>query len=259
MHATRSTQAAPLAALFVSDIHLSPALPLTTAAFLRFLAQHGAGAKRLYLLGDLFEYWVGDDDLDDPYHQTIVCALQQLAAHGTELFWIGGNRDFLIGSAFALATSMQLLPEPSVIVAGAQRIIICHGDAACTDDLDYMRFRSMVRSSAWQAQFLAQDLATRKQLVAGMRNNSKAEQAQKEMAIMDVNPAAITAVFDACACDTMIHGHTHRPALHEQDGRRRYVLADWDCDNAPARGGWIAIDETGTISRHHLDGSVISA
>jgi len=254
-----STQAL---ALFASDVHLQAAMPNTLAAFLAFLEGPARTAPQLYLLGDLFEYWAGDDDLDDPLNREVAAALAQLAQEGHEIFWIGGNRDFLIGPAFAARAGMTLLDDPTVVRIGKQDIVLTHGDAQCTDDHDYMAFRAMVRNAAWQQAFLARPLAERKQIIAGMRVQSQAAQRNKSYEIMDVNQDAIAALFAATQTRVMIHGHTHRPACHvtpAADGaRRRYVLPDWDLDGpGPARGGWIAIDAGGHISRHGLDGAVI--
>lgn len=248
-----------LVALFVSDIHLSPALPETTSTFLTFLKQTAPQAKQLYILGDLFEYWVGDDDVADEYNQKIVSTLKALAESGVELFWIAGNRDFLVGSIFAEATGAQPLPDPCIVSIAGHNIIICHGDAQCTDDIDYIKFRSMVRNPEWQKQFLSKPLSERKLIVQSMRMNSKTEQAQKDSNIMDVNSDAIAKLFDASACNIMIHGHTHRPARHTALGKYRYVLPDWniDTDKDKHRGGWLGVFEDGKIILSDLNGQEI--
>ncbi|NRR30634.1 UDP-2,3-diacylglucosamine diphosphatase [Oxalobacteraceae bacterium] len=244
-------------ALFISDLHLQPAHPRTTEAFFDFLARHAAGAQQLYLLGDLFEYWAGDDDSSDPYHQSIISALRRVSDGGTAIYWIAGNRDFLVGSDFAAAAGLSLLPEIHVTEIAGQRIVLLHGDAQCTEDTGYMTFRAQVRQPAWQQQFVAMPLAQRKAIIAGMRENSRKEQSGKSYEIMDVTQAAIAQVFADTGCRLMIHGHTHRPALHQVDGTRRYVLPDWEPEATPPRGGWIAIDASGAIRRHSLDGSII--
>ena len=241
-------------ALFVSDIHLSPSLPKTTRAFLNFLAVQGTKTEQLYILGDMFEYWVGDDDIHDKYNAEVVQSLHKLTAAGVQLFWIAGNRDFLIGEDFAAATGVRLLQDPSVITVAGKKIAICHGDAQCTDDIAYMQFRAQVRAMEWQRNFLALPLTQRKTIVQGMRESSKMQQSQKELSIMDVNPSAIAQLFASTGCHYLIHGHTHRPALHEHEGQYRYVLPDWDCDEAHPRGGWISIDEHGKIHRINLSG-----
>ena len=240
-------------ALLISDLHLQPSHPRTAEAFLRFLAERAVKARQLYLLGDLFEYWAGDDDLAEPFHQRIVDAIREVSAAGVAVFWIAGNRDFLVGQQFADAAGLTLLAEPHVITVAGQRIALVHGDAQCTDDLKYMEFRAMVRQPAWQQHFLAMPLAQRKAIIAGMRDGSREAHTAKSYAIMDVTAEAVSALHAATGADIIIHGHTHRPALHEADGKRRYVLPDWELDATPTRGGWIAIDADGSISRHDLN------
>lgn len=239
-------------ALFVSDLHLSAQMPKTAAAFFRFLDEEAAKVRRLYLLGDIFEYWAGDDDLDDPFNRKVVDALRALSHKGVALYWVAGNRDFLVGDAFAKATGMTLLPDPNVAVIGGQRVLLLHGDAQCTDDKDYMEFRSQVRNPAWQTAFLAKPLVERKMIIEGMREGSRDAQREKSMAIMDVNQSAIAKLFDAHQVDIMIHGHTHRPASHREAHRVRHVLSDWDCEGDVVRGGWIAADSTGQLQVHTL-------
>jgi UDP-2,3-diacylglucosamine hydrolase len=249
--------AAPAAALFISDLHLQQAHPRTAAAFLEFLSRHAAFARSLYLLGDIFEYWAGDDDLDEPFNRRIVDAIGALSDAGVAVFWIAGNRDFLAGAGLAQAAGMAMLDEPHVAVIGGQRIVLVHGDAQCTDDVKYMEFRAMVRQPAWQAQFLALPLAQRKNIIAGLRSASREQQGDKSYEIMDVAPLAVAQVFASTASDTMIHGHTHRPALHAANGKRRFVLPDWELDVEPVRGGWIAVDDAGVITRHGTDGAIL--
>jgi UDP-2,3-diacylglucosamine hydrolase len=244
-------------ALFISDLHLQASHPRTANAFFRFLAERAAHAERLYLLGDIFEYWAGDDDLDEPFNRTVIDALRRLSAGGTAVYWLGGNRDFLVGPAFAQAAGLTLLPEPHVATIGGRDIILVHGDAQCTDDAKYMAFRAQVRDPAWQRQFLAMPLAQRKTIIAGLREGSRAAHAEKSYEITDVAPTAVAALHADNGTDVIIHGHTHRPALHEAGGRRRYVLPDWELDEAPVRGGWIAITEDGRILRCDLDGHTL--
>jgi len=244
-------------ALFVSDLHLQASHPVTAAAFLRFLAERAAAAQQLYLLGDLFEYWAGDDDIADPFHLTIISAIRAVADAGIAVFWIAGNRDFLVGQGFADAAGLTLLHEPHVLDVAGQRVALVHGDAECTLDTGYMTFRAQVRDPAWQQQFLALPLAQRKSIIAGLREGSRDAHTMKADAIMDVTPAAIAALHAATGAATIIHGHTHRPALHAAGATRRFVLPDWELDAAPERGGWIAIDAAGAITRHALDGTTI--
>jgi UDP-2,3-diacylglucosamine hydrolase len=245
-------------ALFVSDLHLQASHPITAAAFLRFLAERAVAAQQLYLLGDLFEYWAGDDDIAAPFHRTIIAALRAVSDAGTAVFWIAGNRDFLVGQGFADAAGLTLLQEPHVIEIAGQRIALVHGDAECTMDTNYMAFRAQVRQPAWQQQFLALPLAQRKGIIAGLREGSREAHTMKSEAIMDVTPAAIDALHVATSAATIIHGHTHRPALHLDGVRRRFVLPDWELDAAPERGGWIALDSAGCIQRYDLQGNALA-
>jgi len=244
-------------ALFVSDLHLQASHPVTAATFLRFLSERAAAAQQLYLLGDLFEYWAGDDDIADPFHHQIISALRALSDAGVAVFWIAGNRDFLVGQGFADAAGLTLLQEPHVIDVAGQRIALVHGDAECTDDSAYMAFRAQVREPAWQQQFLAMPLAQRKNIIAGLREGSREAHTMKSDAIMDVTPSAIAALHAATGTDTLIHGHTHRPALHIDGTRRRFVLPDWELDAPPERGGWIAVDNTGSIRRYDVQGNAL--
>ena len=246
-------------ALFISDLHLQEAHPRTTQAFYDFLNTHARHAKQLYLLGDLFEYWAGDDDLETPYNQRIVDALRQISDADVEVFWIAGNRDFLVGQSFAQAAGLTLLSDPFVATIAGRRVALAHGDAQCTDDLGYMAFRAQVRNPQWQQQFLSLPLTQRKTIIAGARDESRKEQQNKSMDIMDVNQQAIAALFAETGTDTLIHGHTHRPALHVNNAvgvtLSRYVLSDWDYDAITPRGGWILIDSDGVIRRFDHDGS----
>ena len=246
-----STPARTLA-LFISDLHLQESHPRTLDAFFRFLEEHARHTRQLYLLGDIFEYWAGDDDLDTPFNARIIGALRSLADSGVALFWMAGNRDFLVGQGFADAAGLTLLQEPHVVDVKGQRIALVHGDAECTLDTKYMAFRAMVRQPAWQAQFLAMPLSPRKAIIAGMREGSRDAHTPKSYEIMDVTPDAVEAVFDATGAGVLIHGHTHRPALHRHGERLRYVLPDWELDAEPPRGGWIAVEEDGALTRHAI-------
>lgn len=236
-------------ALFVSDVHLSDTLPQTTEYFLNFLSNHAINTEHLYLLGDLFEYWAGDDDCEDDYNQKIITALRTLSDYGVKIFWIAGNRDFLVGEGFAQETGVELLHDPTELYFEESHLIISHGDALCTDDTNYMAFRAMVRQPEWQSAFLAKPLAERKAIILGMRKASSAEQQNKSMAIMDVNRLAVSALHQQYPGATLIHGHTHRNAIHQEGKSLRYVLPDWDCDHSESkRGGWLRLD-----SHHQLE------
>ena len=260
-----STAPQKLLALFVSDVHLQESMPGTTAAFLNFLQSHAIRAQQLYVLGDLFEYWAGDDDLNTPFHRSVVDALRVVSDAGTMIFWIAGNRDFLISKEFADAAGATILQDGSVIELAGRAIVLAHGDAQCTDDVDYIAFRQQVRQAGWQQKFLAQPLAQRKAIIDGMRKQSRAAQRSKAQQIMDVNPIAIDRLFAESGTRCMIHGHTHRPAVHvtghDEQEQLRMVLQDWDCDGDDAgsrRGGWIGIAFDGTVSRFDYDGVVLN-
>jgi UDP-2,3-diacylglucosamine hydrolase len=242
-------------ALFISDLHLQESHPRTAEAFFDFLVERAVYADALYLLGDIFEYWAGDDDLGTPFNAAVAAALRRVADTDVKIYWMAGNRDFLAGQGFADAAGLTLLPEPHVTTFAGMRVALVHGDAECTGDTKYMAFRAQVRDPAWQQQFLAMPLSQRKAIIAGLREGSRAAHTEKSYEIMDVAPDAVAALHEATGADVIIHGHTHRPALHRNGQRRRYVLPDWELDEDPVRGGWIAIRADGDITRHALDGT----
>lgn len=217
---------------FISDLHLCASRPRITALLLEFLGGTARGAQALYVLGDLFEYWAGDDDLDDLFHRDICAAFRALTESGTPIALIHGNRDFLLGERFAAASGMQLLKDPTEIDLYGQRALLTHGDALCTDDVAYQSFRSQVRDPAWQASFLALPLAERKAQIEALRMRSESEKSMKAEAIMDVNDDAVRDLLREHGHPAwLIHGHTHRPASHVvRDGEHvttRWVLGDW--------------------------------
>ena len=230
--------------LFISDLHLKPEAPQLVDILDNLLRGPASDAQSLYVLGDLFEAWPGDDDLGDPFNAPIVAAFRALSDGGVQLFFQHGNRDFLLGDAFAAATGGRLLPEEIVVEAGGMRTLLLHGDQLCTDDAAYQQFRAQVRNPSWQKQMLAQPLAARKALARQMREGSDLAKSGKSMDIMDVNAEAVAAAFRRHGVDRMIHGHTHRPAVHrhEVDGRscERIVLADWR-----DRGAYLRVDAHG--------------
>lgn len=210
--------------------------------FLDFLVGPAREAAHLTILGDLFDYWAGDDDLTDPFNAHIITALRELSDHGVTVEFMAGNRDFLISEAFAKAARLNLLPDPVVRDIGGVKTLLTHGDALCTDDADYQRFRAQVRDPAWQAAFLARPLADRKHEIEALRARSETEKKAKPMAIMDVNTAAVSAALSEHGAQAMIHGHTHRQGQHDHAGRTRWVLGDWHDDRgnalACAPDGW---------------------
>lgn len=221
-----------MSTLFVSDLHLDPERPDITALFGRFLDGEARGADALYILGDLFEAWVGDDDPSEA-GAFVAERLRALAEAGVPAYFIRGNRDFLLGDAYAARCGMTLLDDPTVVDLHGTPTLLLHGDLLCTDDAAYQQFRAQTRDPQWQAQFLAQPLAGRLAFAAQARAASQArygELVAKGMAetIGDVAPATVQAWFERFGVRRMIHGHTHRPAFHDEGhGRTRIVLGDW--------------------------------
>lgn len=216
---------------FISDLHLCEARPRTTEAFIAFLAGEARHSDRLFILGDLFEYWIGDDDIPAP-GLDVAAALTDLRAHGVQSYFMAGNRDFLLGPDFARLAGLTPIDDPCLVVCGAHRLLLMHGDTLCTDDLAYQAFRRQVRHPAWQADFLARPSAERRALAAQARAQSRQATADKRDEIMDANPEAVRAAFEAAGWPVIIHGHTHRPAEHRHDwaGRSltRWVLPAWE-------------------------------
>ena len=216
---------------FISDLHLCPSRPAATELFLSFLAGPATRADALYILGDLFEYWAGDDHLSDPFNARVCAAIKGIANLGIAVFFLAGNRDFLVGEDFAHACGARLLREPLIIEIAGKPVLLVHGDTLCTDDVDYQNFRAMVRAPQWRSDFLSRPLAERIAVIEGLRERSTVEKQRKSMALMDTNNAAVTAAFREHGVTRMIHGHTHRLARHEHsvDGKtcQRWVLGDW--------------------------------
>jgi UDP-2,3-diacylglucosamine hydrolase len=220
-----------LRALFISDLHLSEDRPAANERFFEFLERDAQGAHALYVLGDLFEYWIGDEDLGTPFNGVVAGFFRRLTAQGTKLFLMHGNRDFLLGERFCAAAGSVLLKDPWAGEIGAEKILLMHGDTLCTDDLDYQNWRETARSAQWQREFLAQPLAERRAAVQGLREKSKEVIQAKPADIMDVNENAVREAFRRHGVSRLIHGHTHRAGQHrlEVDGRacERWVLPDW--------------------------------
>lgn len=216
---------------FIADLHLSPAQPATLAAFARYLAGPTRSAGALYILGDLFDAWPGDDALATPAAQAVTRALAALADSGCAIHFLAGNRDFLADQAFADAARLTLLEEPALVELGGRKYLLQHGDALCTDDVAYQKFRTMVRNPVWRTDFLAKPLNERLAIASEARQQSEDAKQVKSYEIMDVNAGAVEACLRAAGYPDLIHGHTHRPGRHdiELDGRHcsRWVLPDW--------------------------------
>jgi len=229
--------------LLISDLHLQEERPDITRAFLDLLDGRARHAKALYILGDFFEAWIGDDAMT-PFQQSMCQALRQLSDSGTAVYLMHGNRDFLIGQDFCKAAGCTLLADPSVIELGGEQVLLMHGDTLCTRDLAYMKMRRYLRNplSLWILRHLP--LATRQKLARKLRSESRAQTRMKATEIVDVTPEEVPKVMAAHGVRTLVHGHTHRPAIHKLvvngEPARRIVLGDWD------RRGWtLQVDAQG--------------
>ena len=217
------------ATYFISDLHLCAERPETNAAFFEFMRTTARKAGALYVQGDLFEYWIGDDQLDhDALAREVAAAFAASAATGVAQYFMPGNRDFLIGERFACEARMTLLPDPTLIQLDGERVLLMHGDTLCTDDAAYQSFRKQVRDPGWQRAFLAKPYAEREAIARSLRSTSDVEKSMKAEAIMDVSAQAVANAFAAYACARIVHGHTHRPADHIYGGQSRHVLPDWN-------------------------------
>ena len=216
---------------FISDIHLSKDSPHLTDAFKAFLNKSKESCTHLFILGDLFEIWIGDDD-DNSFNQDIKKILIDFTLDGPKTFLIHGNRDFLIGEAFADEVGISILPDPYTLDINGLKTIISHGDFLCTDDVDYIDFRNKVRSEEWQKDLLSKDIAERNGIANSLRSDSKDATSQKSLDITDVNIESTNNFLEENKPDIFIHGHTHRPKIHDYDLSKRIVLGDWD------KSGW---------------------
>jgi UDP-2,3-diacylglucosamine hydrolase len=234
--------------LFLSDLHLSPDRPATAAAFEAFCAGPARAAAVVYVLGDLYDWWIGDDQLDDPFAARIAAALRGVTAAGVPVHVMQGNRDFLYGKRFEDATGTALLPEQLVVDVNGVPTVLLHGDELCTSDLDYQRYRARMRTPETRRRLLALPAFVRRWIARSLRRKSRDPSAQKPESILDVAEDAVVATFRAHGVERMIHGHTHRPATHHVvvDGRHceRVVLADWH-----NRGHWLEAGAEGLVRR----------
>lgn len=237
---------APRPLLFISDLHLSPAIPRTVAAFEHFVLITADSADSVFVLGDLFEYWIGDDMLRvDPFAARIAEVLHTLSERGIALYIMHGNRDFLLGKRFMRAAGAIFLPDPFVVTAFGARIVLAHGDALCTSDHKYQTFRRIVRWRPVQLLFLAWPLKWRRALAERMRVSSEAGRARPPSPAYDVTDEGVAALFKRSRTTAMIHGHTHKPARHLEKDGTRWVLPDWDLDHGTRRGGYLRVDAEG--------------
>lgn len=225
---------------FISDLHLQVERPEITRALLHFLQEVAPGADELYLLGDIFEAWIGDD-FDDPVLKQVTPAFTSLHSSGTQIYFIHGNRDFLLGAQGAKRLGAQIITPPFLLDLPQGRSVLVHGDELCTGDQEYQAFRAMVRSSEWQNAFLAKPLQARLEIAKQLRETSKASGAMKRSEIMDVTQSAVEQLFEESGAALIIHGHTHRPARHLYPQGERIVLGDW------ARHGWYLKSDDQTL------------
>ncbi len=217
--------------LFISDLHLEDSRPEMTGVLLDFLASAAGEADALYILGDLFEYWIGDDAVS-PTAQAVAAAVRAVRDGGTKCYFQHGNRDFLLGEDYARKAGLSLLPETIVVDIYGTPTLLLHGDTLCTDDRAYQAFRAQVRDPQWQKAFLSRTVDERIEVAHQARDASRRHTASAAMEIMDVNQQAVSRAFEAHNVQHMIHGHTHRPAFHAHElsdgsAARRIVLADW--------------------------------
>jgi len=239
----------PAHSLFISDLHLCDSRPNITQAFIAFLQNTAIKAEALYILGDLFEYWPGDDAIETGLHRTTIDALKKLSVQGVDTFLMHGNRDFLLSDGFAKAANITLLADPTLLHLYGKPVLLSHGDELCTDDIAYQQFRQQVRSITWKNQFLSQPLNSRIAYIEDLRIKSAQEKSQKSMSIMDVNADAVAALLRENAYPPLfIHGHTHRPYQHfiQVDGHEcvRWVLGDWY-----EQGSYLKLDANGCQSQ----------
>lgn len=228
---------------FIADLHLTQHRADITTCFISFLEKDAIQAKTLYILGDLFESWIGDDD-DSPFVAKVASALLTLKLSGTTIYYIHGNRDFLIGKKYAKKSGMILLPEIKLIDLHGHKSVVMHGDTLCIDDIDYQKFRKKSRSWWWQAMIKSLPLSVRRKIADNYRKKSSAATAMKSQEIMDVNTLEVIKCLEKNNCQWLIHGHTHRPFVHNitanNQPAKRIVLGDWY-----EQGAWLKVTNDG--------------
>ena len=220
-----------MATYFISDLHLEPSRPQIDKALFEFLDNVKQDAEAIYLLGDFFNAWIGDDE-DDPYFVSVLARLAEFTQSGIPTYFMHGNRDFLVGEKFAETTGITLLSDPTVVDLYGNNVLLMHGDSLCTDDKEYMAFRAQVRNPAWQQQALSFPLAQRRMMAAQLRDQSQSMNSNKAEDIMDVNQNEVEKVMQQHNVSVLIHGHTHRPDVHDlavaDKHAQRIVLGDWE-------------------------------
>ena len=243
--------------LFISDLHLDPGRPQGIQLFDDFICQKAQAADQLFILGDLFEYWLGDDASRHCGYQSIAESLATLSSHNTKVYLMHGNRDFLLGEGFTSHFAGQLLPDPSKITLGENNVLLMHGDSLCTDDVTHQQFREQSRNPEWQKAILAKSILEREELARQLRIQSMQGNAEKAEAIMDVNPSAVKSMMEEHQVRLLIHGHTHRTAIHNFQlngiAVHRIVLGDWY-----KKGNYLIHDENGFRLMSFPDDAVLS-
>ncbi len=222
--------------LFISDLHLSQEYPDSLSRFENFSSALPEEVGQIFLLGDIFDFWIGDDGAEILGHDKIEKQLREISSSGVELFFLPGNRDFLVGQDFANRTGCKLLPDPSIVEIGKERVYLTHGDALCTDDVEHQQSRSVLLSSKWRKAFLNKPIQDRLDTALGLRKKSEDSKQAKPMSVMDINQLHLEGIMRKNQVRIVIHGHTHKPAIHEFDldgmKARRYVLGDWYTQNS---------------------------
>lgn len=250
-------------AIFISDLHLTPSMPRTAARFFEFLEKEARAHEALFILGDLFEFWVGDDaKARSPFHQEVATAIKAVSQNGTKVYFMPGNRDFLLGQEYARRAQMTILKDPQLMVVADQTWLLTHGDALCTADSNYQMFRKVVRSKLVQRLFLLLPTFLRIQIASSLRSKSTAKYQRTQKFTPEINQvkgdvtlSATAALIKSLDCLKMIHGHTHRPAYHREvlgdQSWERWVLSDWDFDHPETvlpKGNALSITSNGISS-----------
>ena len=216
-----------MSAVLISDLHLHESDPTLFSKFEMFLSSKVYGFNNLYILGDLFETWIGDDD-ESKFNKKVIEILKKVSADGMKVFLMHGNRDFLIGESFCSSINAELLSDYHIYEDGDSKILLLHGDTLCTDDSKYQEFRKLVRTESWKGDFLSKSLKERIDIASGLREMSNEETENKKNEIMDVNLESVRKISNEFNIEKMIHGHTHRPFIHQDENLLRVVLSDWE-------------------------------
>jgi len=216
-----------MSSCFISDLHLDHKRKDIKKAFFKFLESEASGFENLYILGDLFEVWIGDD-FEDEFTSEVISELKKFSLKDKNIFIMHGNRDFLLGEKFAKKCGAKLISDPLILNKEEKKIMLSHGDIFCTDDLEYQSFKEKVRNEKWQKEFLSKDLKDREEIAKNLRKESAMKNSKKEDYLMDVNKSEVEKIAQEYEVDILIHGHVHRPKIHNEAFGQRIVLGDWD-------------------------------